>query len=151
MIYIYVSRNCIPLQQTAWEQKKIFTTSSQQCATSSHKFFLHRDLSKNAGKCTAKILKSICLEQNMLRKFFSVGLYCIEVAFSLCVRKAWWIIPCLNFFFFKWRSARRHLFYSLGQNQSTVAQQAKMTAGKFTIWSTMEVPKKKKVLWFWIK
>ena len=49
----------------------------------------------------------------------------------------------LELFFFKWRSARRHLFYSLGQNQSTVAQQAKMTAGKFTIWSTMEVPKKK--------
>ena len=31
---------------------------------------------------------------------------------------------CVFFFFLKWRLARAHQFYSLGQDQSTVAQQA---------------------------
>ena len=33
----------------------------------------------------------------------------------------------LFFFFLKWRLARAHLFHSLGQDQSTVAQRAKTT------------------------
>ena len=38
--------------------------------------------------------------------------------------------PRLRFFkilFFKWRLARAHLFHSLGQDQSTVAQRAETT------------------------
>ena len=42
-----------------------------------------------------------------------------------------WIIPCLCCCFFTRRSTCTHKFYSLGQDQSTVAQWAKMTRWTF--------------------
>ena len=40
-------------------------------------------------------------------------------------------LPSLSLFFLKWRLARAHLFHSLGQDQSIVAQRAEMTVTDF--------------------
>ena len=41
--------------------------------------------------------------------------------------------PSAFFFFIKWRLARAHSFHSLGQDQSTVAQEAEMTVAKCSL------------------
>ena len=45
--------------------------------------------------------------------------------------------PACTFFWIKWRSARAHQCYFLGQDQSTVAQQAKMTVAEHSLMSCM--------------
>ena len=40
-----------------------------------------------------------------------------------------------TFFFLKWRLARAHLFHSLGQDQSTVAQRAETTVAECSLTS----------------
>ena len=50
----------------------------------------------------------------------------VVVAFALLVRIVGecptTFIPCLHFFILRWRLAHAHLFHSLGQDRSTVAQ-----------------------------
>ena len=53
------------------------------------------------------------------------------------LENAWQFIPCLRSFFLKWRSAHAHLFHSLGQDQSTVAQRAETTVTKCSLMSSM--------------
>ena len=65
------------------------------------------------------------------------------------ISEQWWLFPHLQgfrwkaihslmrFFFLKWRSAHVHGFHFLGQDQSTVAQWAKMTVAECSLMSCM--------------
>ena len=46
-------------------------------------------------------------------------------------------IPCLHFFFLKWRLAHMHYFHSLCEDQSTVAQWVEMTVAECSMTSCM--------------
>ena len=49
-------------------------------------------------------------------------------------------IPFPDIFFLNWSSACAHKFRSLGQDQSTVAEQAEMTVGKRSLMSFVSAP-----------
>ena len=69
-------------------------------------------------------------------------------SFPACAFVVWWwwlLFPRLPGFWgkvsmihsFKWRSARTHQFHFLGQDQSTVAQQAETTVAECSLMSCM--------------
>ena len=46
-------------------------------------------------------------------------------------------ISCFNLLLFKWRSARAYQFHSLGQDQSTVAEEAETTVAYCSLTSSL--------------
>ena len=67
-------------------------------------------------------------------KYLRAGVFLVVVAFSSCARifgrmfnNSFTACAFFFLFFLKWRLACTHLFHSLGQDQSTVAQRAELT------------------------